>query len=122
MQRALNSFTRYTNQLRRKRGPLFMPRFKAVRVTSNAQLMHVSRYIHLQQYSSSLVHTFDDLISLKESSLSDYQSYKRAALCNPKIVLNSFRKNPEAYLSFVKDRADYQRTLEFSKTADKYCS
>ena len=52
MRDVFNAFTKGQNQLLSREGPLFMPRFKAVRICTEEQLMHVSRYIHLNPYSA----------------------------------------------------------------------
>ena len=46
MQRALNGYTKYFNAKYKRSGHLFQGPFKAVRVTSNEQLLHLSAYIH----------------------------------------------------------------------------
>jgi len=46
MQRILNAYTKYFNAKYKKTGHLFQGPFKAVRVESNEQLLHLSAYIH----------------------------------------------------------------------------
>lgn len=50
-----DAYSRYFNTLYQRVGPLFQSRFKAVRIDSDAQLLHVSRYIHLNPVAASLV-------------------------------------------------------------------
>ena len=42
-----NSYTKYFNTKHQRVGPLFQGVFKAVHVDSDEQLIHLSRYIHL---------------------------------------------------------------------------
>ena len=67
-----NSFTRYYNAVHERRGPIFLNQFRAVRIETDEQLIHVSRYIHLNPYSSFLVKTLDQLIKYPWSSLPTY--------------------------------------------------
>ncbi|MDP3661753.1 MAG: transposase [bacterium] len=46
MQRILNAYTKYFNTKYKRKGHLFEGPFKAVRVDSNVQLLHLSAYIH----------------------------------------------------------------------------
>src|SRR5205823_11981573 len=69
---AINSLTRYYNILHERSGPFFLPRFKSVAIRSEEQLIHVSRYIHLNPYSSGIINNFEDLINYPWSSFRGY--------------------------------------------------
>lgn len=105
-----NSYTRYFNTKRERTGPLFQGKFKAVLITNNEQLLHVSRYIHLNPYSSGIVKTIEDLKNYPYSSLTKLSTSK----VESKIVLEQF-KNVDDYRKFVFDNADYQKSLEIIK-------
>lgn len=107
-----NSYTRYFNTRLQRPGPLFQGVFKAVRVESNAQLLHLSRYIHLNPYVSGIV-KLKDLPSYPWSSLRNYL-FGANDFINPKIVLSQF-KNSTAYRDFVFNHSDYARELEIIK-------
>lgn len=105
-----NSYTRYFNTKRERTGPLFLDQFKAVRVETDEQLLHLSRYIHLNPYTSYVVKNITQLESYQWSSLTDYLEGKDE-LCAKEIVLDFFKK-PEDYKKFIFDQADYQRDLK----------
>ncbi|MBI4004801.1 transposase [Candidatus Roizmanbacteria bacterium] len=73
----VNSFTRYYNLQHERKGPVFLPNFKSVKIESDEQLMHVSRYIHLNPYSSGLVRDRDKLPNYQWSSFPEYLSQER---------------------------------------------
>lgn len=105
-----NSFTRYFNTRHERTGPLFLDQFKAVRIETEEQLLHTSRYIHLNPYSSFVVKDLEDLKNYPWSSLPEYL-YQKREICQKKIIL-SFFKNRVSYEKFISDQADYQRSLE----------
>ena len=107
-----NSLVHYYNILNERRGPLFESVFKAVRMESEEQLIHVSRYIHLNPYSAALVKEIANLKTYPLTSLPEYLHPKRAVISEPEAILAYFHHDPEEYWRFVNDRADYQRSLE----------
>ncbi len=105
-----NSFTRYFNTKIKRKGHLFESQFKAVRIETEEQLIHLSRYIHLNPYSSYVVKEIEDLVSYPYSSFREYLN-KEKGFCDKNIITAHF-KDGEAYKKFVFDQADYQRNLE----------
>lgn len=105
-----NSYTRYFNTRHKRIGPLFQGPFKAVRVETDEQLLHLSRYIHLNPHSSYVVKNIKDLEKYQWSSFLEYLG-KRKGFCQKEIVL-SFYRVPEDYKKFVYDQAEYQRELQ----------
>lgn len=107
-----NSLTRFINTKHQRVGPLFQGPFKAVRVEDDNQLIHLSRYIHLNPYTSYIVKSIDQLKNYPWSSYLEYINLAKTTrrLCNAEVILSAF-KNREAYEEFVLDRADYQREL-----------
>ncbi len=101
-----NSYTRYFNTKKERKGPLWEGRFKRVRVKTEEQLLHLTRYIHLNPTSDNLV---DKPEKWKFSSYRDYIS-------NPKILKEFVRElsiiDPKKYKEFVESRKDYQRKLK----------
>ena len=100
-----NSFTRFFNIKFKRKGPLWESRFKAVLIRTSNQLIHVTRYIHLNPTSSSLVDSPKDWIF---SSFNDYLD---------KDILKNYLKEisidePLLYQKFCEDNIDYQRKLK----------
>ena len=110
-----NSYTRFFNTKRHRMGYLFQGSFKAKRIVSEEQLIHLSRYVHLNPYSAFLVKSVDGLRKYNYSSFSDYMNKKRFDFVNKKYIIDIFG-NIEAYKKFVFDQADYQRRLAVIKS------
>jgi putative transposase len=106
-----NSYTRYFNTKNERKGPLFEGKFKAIRIETDEQLLHLSRYIHLNPYSSYAVKSLKELESYSYSSFPEYHQKTESSFCNKEIILDQF-KNSQSYKKFVFDQADYQRELE----------
>ncbi len=104
------SYAKYFNTRRNKKGPVFEGRFKAVLIESNEQLLHVSRYIHLNPYSSSLI-KMNGIKDYPYSSIGDYLGNSKDQISDPSIVLRQF-KSRKSYFNFVTDNADYQQYLQ----------
>ncbi len=105
-----NSYTRYFNTKHDRNGPLFTGKFKSVRIETEEQLIHTSRYIHLNPLTSYIVKTTEDLEKYPYSSFLEYMEINTAGLCNKDILLPFF-KDKDAYKNFVFDNRDYQREL-----------
>jgi len=106
-----NSYTRYFNTKHKRLGPLFQGKFKSIRIETDEQLLHLSRYTHLNPYTSYVVKTLDQLLTYPFSSLPEYLNPQSSSFCHKKEVLSHFKK-PSLYLEFLKDQADYQRRLD----------
>ena len=107
MKDLLISYTRTFNQLHKRRGPLWESRFKNVLVESDEQLLHLTRYIHLNPVTAGLVDFPEDWI------FSSYREYlgkviEPAAICQFEEVLEI---KPPSYRKFVNERISYQREL-----------
>lgn len=106
-----NSYTRYFNLKNKRIGPLFQGVFKAVRIETEEQLIHVSRYIHLNPYSSLVIKTLEKLEKYPWSSFEEYLYPQKRKLSFPKEIL-SFFKTPQQYKEFVFEQANYQKEIE----------
>lgn len=112
MKNLQNSYAKYFNIKNDRGGSLFRSPFKDVRIETDEQLIHVSRYIHLNPSTAYLVEP-ENLSTYPWSSYPDYVTENNAlhSLVNTEPVL-SFFKTKKSYAEFVLDRADYQRTLD----------
>lgn len=103
-----NIFTRFFNAKHDRKGPLWQSRFQAVRIKTNQQLLHVSRYIHLNPVVSNLVVKPEDW---RFSSYRDIIYNKKVLRYLSEISI----QQPLTYKQFVEDRIDYQRRLKYIK-------
>ncbi len=104
----LNSYSRYFNTKYKRNGPLWQGRFQNVRIKTDEQLLHLTRYIHLNPTTSHLV---DDPESWRWSSYKEYISNTESdrRICEYRDVLDI---ECNKYKRFVKDRISYQRELK----------
>ncbi len=105
-----NSYTKYFNTKYRRVGPLLQGAFKAVRIESEEQLIHVSRYIHLNPVVSRLVK------KLNTYTWSSYPEYISGSgtLGFTKEIIEIFASNKK-YQEFTEAQIDYGTTLEILK-------
>ncbi len=109
-----NSYVKYFNIKNQRVGPLFQGQFKAVKIDTKEQLLHVSRYIHLNPYSSGIVANTEKLASYKWSSLQEYLNEAKFPFCDKDDILSNF-KSKNSYKEFVLNNAGYQKELEDTK-------
>jgi putative transposase len=103
----LNSYTRYFNIKHNRKGPLWESRSKKVSIESDEQLLHLTRYIHLNPVTSYLVKMPEDW------PYSSYKEYIFKALINKQICTykNYLDIKPHIYAKFVEDGILYQREM-----------
>ncbi|RJR15325.1 hypothetical protein C4579_02565 [Candidatus Microgenomates bacterium] len=109
MSQLTNSYTRYINTKQERMGDLMQGVFKAVHIETDEQMLHLSRYIHLNPVTAHLI-TLEKLSAYRWSSFLDYLQEK-STLLEPHIVLSQF-KSPKEYEQFVHDQAGYQHELK----------
>ncbi len=106
MNNLLNSYTRYFNLKHGRKGTLWESRFKNVLVEDDIQLLHLTRYIHLNPVTA---HIVDDPKDWGHSSYHEYiGTTGNKYICEFK---NFIEITHEAYQKFTKDRIEYQREL-----------
>lgn len=108
-----NAFTKYFNTKNQRTGPLLEGVFKAVLIESEEQLVHVSRYIHLNPVASSIIKA-DQLNDYQWSSYPEYINSTKDAISEKSLVLEMF-KSSQDYQQFVLDQIDYAKQLDVIK-------
>ena len=102
-----NSYAKYFNLTHKRSGHLWQNKFKNIRVGSDEQLMHLTRYIHLNPTSAGIVKKPQDWL------YSSYREYLGKVKGNNRICQfdELFNISPKDYRKFVNDRKEYQKEL-----------
>jgi len=103
---ALNGYSRYFNIHHRRKGPLWEARFKNVLVENDEQLLHLTRYVHLNPVTADLVKKPENW--LYSSYLEYLNDEKQRQFCFYDDLL---KITPKVYKKFVEERIDYQKEL-----------
>lgn len=106
MRGVMTSYSKYFNKKYARRGPLFESRYKAVLVTDQSYVEHISRYIHLNP---------KDWQNYPYSSLPYLLGELSAEWVVPRKVSEQFSSKKE-YLNFLKDYEDHKRILDEIKS------
>jgi putative transposase len=103
----LNSYTRYFNRRHKRKGPLWEGPSKKVLIKTDEQLLHVTRYIHLNPVSANLVK------SPEKWPYSSYKEYITKVPCEERICefADILDIQAKEYKKFVRDGIDYQRQI-----------
>lgn len=110
LRKLANSYAKYYNVRQSRNGSVFQGEFKAVLMENNEQLIHVSRYIHLNPLVAGLV---DDLDNYQWSSYREYLD-QDSTICSKSMILDQF-KSIQDYKQFILNQAEYGRELEIIK-------
>ncbi len=106
MRNISNSYSHYFNNKNNRKGRLWQNRFKNVPVESDSQLLHLTRYIHLNPVTVGLI---EDPKDWKYSSYHEYiQTDNGHSICEFKNLIDL---SPKKYEEFVMARKEYQRKL-----------
>lgn len=104
-----NSYAKYFNTKHRRVGPLFQGAFKAVRIETDEQLLHITRYVHLNPVTAFMIQE-SEMDTYPWSSLSEYVGKPPSGFCSTEWVKEFFKK-PSGYRSFVHDQVTFAKTL-----------
>lgn len=108
-----NSFAKYYNLKNNRSGGLFQNSFKAKRVETDEEFLHVSRYIHLNPVTN-FVLSFKGLKSYSWTSFNWIVNPERNRFIVSDDLIGQFQSR-KSYIQFVADQEDYQRKLEIIK-------
>lgn len=104
-----NGYAKYFNLRHQRQGSVFQSMFKATRIETEEQFLHVSRYIHLNPCTSFIVEK-EKLPFYEWSSLPNYLGKRKSLLVNTKFILD-MTGGADKYWKYIIDQADYQRKL-----------
>ncbi|MBI2021782.1 transposase [Candidatus Daviesbacteria bacterium] len=105
-----NSYTKYFNTKHERKGHLFEGQFKAVLIENDEQLIHLSRYIHLNPVTSFIIKA-QDLDNYQWSSFPEYLNLTLDNFFQKETILDYF-SSIEAYKQFVYNQVKYAQELE----------
>ncbi|MBU2044271.1 MAG: transposase [Candidatus Omnitrophica bacterium] len=103
----LKSYSKYFNVKHKRKGPLWEGRFSNVRVETDEQLLHLTRYLHLNPVTAGIIDRPQDW------QFSSYREYlglisEDQRLCS---YDQFFKIDSKSYKKFVNDQISYQREL-----------
>ncbi len=111
MRKFQNSFARYFNTKTERSGSLFQSMFKATRILTEEQLIHTTRYIHLNPLTSYILKNFKQLENYSWTSYPIYIGKSQSNLVDKVVILSLF-SSINKFIQFTKDQVDYQRQLD----------
>lgn len=112
MGKILNCYSKHFNIKHNRIGPLWAGRFKSVLVENDNQLLHLTRYIHLNPTSANLVKSPSDWYYSSFLEYLDDQGDEEH-LCNKDGLFDLTNRE---YEKFVNDHKSYQRELSIIKS------
>lgn len=119
MRSLMTKYTKYFNHQYSRLGPLFQGNYKAVLVATDPQLLHLTRYIHLNPFKISNNQNTHESLLLQPSSYPVYLGEVKQEWVKPKFILQNFSNTGlNSYQSFVED-TDSDLELESAITTAK---
>lgn len=102
MKSIMVAYSAYFNRKYKRTWPLFESRFKASIISSEAYLLHVSRYIHLNPRSWKFF-PYSSIVHIRRATEPEWLQTERVL---------SQHLDRKAYLAFVADYEDHKRILD----------
>jgi len=98
------------NDKRKRVGPLFQGKYKAVLVKNDEYLLHLSRYIHLNPFAKvPNLGGKNKVADYTYSSCANYLGKKKSSWLQPKLILDYFEENKN---DFNIKKSSYERFVE----------
>lgn len=107
MRSAMTAYVMYFNKKNTRTGRLFEQHYRAVRITTDEQLWHISRYIHLNPLDIEKKYKDYDY-----SSIGYYLSNKSSDWVNHEEILDMFNEVNEPYDVFLEDYVGKRKELK----------
>lgn len=104
-----NGFAKYYNIKNNRYGGLFCGMFKAVKIRTDEQFLHVSRYIHLNPVIANII-DLKELDYYPLTSFSSYMNNHSHSFLSKKIIDENFI-NISNHKKFIRDQEEYLRKL-----------
>lgn len=111
MRKFQDSYAKYFNTKTERSGSLFQSMFKAVRILTDEQLLHVARYIHLNPVTAYILKNVEELSNYPWSSYPVYIRKQFSEIISTDEVLNFFTSR-DKFIKFTENQVDYQRKLD----------
>jgi putative transposase len=110
LRRISQSYSMYFNNEHKRNGPLWESRFNNVLVKTDEQLLHLTRYVHLNPVTANIINNPADW---EYSSFREYAGLinERDNICN----FSKYIKIDPSYIQFVNDHLGYQREIGLIK-------
>lgn len=107
MRSVMTAFVMYFNKKYKRKGVLFGERYRALPITEDAQLWHISRYIHLNPLDVD-----ENYKKYPYSSIGYYIGRKSSDWIQPDEIKHMFREAKQGYLEFLEDYEDKKAELK----------
>lgn len=111
MRKFQDSYAKYFNTKTERSGSLFQSMFKAVRILTDEQLLHVTRYIHLNPVTAFILKNIEELSNYPWSSFPIYIGKQSSDIISTDEILGFF-SSKDKFIKFTEDQVDYQRKLD----------
>lgn len=104
------SYAKYFNIRQRRTGALFQSMFKAVRIETDEQFIHIVRYVHLNPLTSFVIRDFSELENYLWCSFAEYMNKSSYEIADKEEILQHF-SSAKKLKKFTLDQMNYQRKL-----------
>lgn len=103
-------YAKFFNIKEKRSGSLFQSMFKAIRIETDEQLIHVLRYIHLNPLTSYVINDIKELERYPWCSFAEYMGKINHEILDKEEILGYF-PTPKSLRDFTANQVDYQRKL-----------